>query len=161
MGRSQRRLPICTPASGGPGPRPNSERASELERVLEPAQKICIATAPVSVKTRGLSSPKYFEYKAPIKRNDTHAGKPRSGLALEVCPVTVRVCVVPAGPVGPGRRDRYTSRGNFTTIRKTTYGRPAGSVVSVLCFGLSHLEAARDPARVNIPSEYFKLQVLW
>lgn len=31
-------------------------------------------------------------------------------------------------------------------------------VVSVLCFGLSHLEAAREPARVNIPSEYFKLQ---
>lgn len=41
---------------------------------------------------------------------------------------------------------------------KQHMGDPRGSVVSILCFGLSHLEAAREPARVNIPSEYFKLQ---
>lgn len=148
-GKIPARLPSCAPAPAARGPAQTRRgcwsllRKSALQLLLfRQKQGVCLPRNTWSTRhpSRGIR----------------HMSGAQGQALLWKC--TVLVCVSSPRALGVLGGGTGVHQEEILPRYGKQHKRPAGSAVSVLCFGLSHLEAAREPARVNIPSEYFKLQ---
>lgn len=127
---------LANPCSLRPRTRPR-------ERPPEPCSKTsALELLLFSMKTRDLSAPKYLEGIRHQSGNDKTPRNEAQCCFGNLHPSDVLTCVSQTRSSAMALRTPRSS----TEILGMTHGNLEGSVVSVVCFGLGHLGAAREPA---------------